>query len=286
MVKKVLRYKIDLIPVAIVIAVVSIQLSAVVWHWPWYSIPLILLLIRHVSLTEHNHAHLGIFASNTLNEVFGWLCFLSNGIPLEFYRVHHVKNHHRYNQLFNDLEKDWSSTFGFRGCHFPDQPVSKAYYVLTFPVITTASCLIHLLRSPGSKSLKRFTASLAVIVFISIGLCLVNWTGFIMFLFVPWTVVIFAHGFNNYNQHIGCSLDDPYNSANESLSVFGKAIWLNIGYHIEHHMKPSLHWSKLPNLHRQIRPLIPSERLYKKIRNRRERHPVKEMAERINQQEC
>jgi fatty acid desaturase len=92
-----------------------------------------------------------------------------------------------------------------------------------------------------------------------------NWSGFLLFFLVPWLVVVFGHGFNNYDQHKGCSLDTPYNSANDRLSIFGKTIWLNIGYHIEHHMKPNLHWSQLPDLHQQIRQLIPPERLHRKI---------------------
>jgi beta-carotene hydroxylase len=259
--KRIFTYRIDFIPVAMVAGILLAQSSAVIWHWPWYSVALILLLIRHVSLVEHNHAHLSIFRLNALNEVFGWFCFLSNGIPLEFYRIHHVKNHHRYNQRFNKLEKDWSSTFGFRGTRFPDVPISKTYYVLTFPIITISSSLIYLLRSPGSKHLKRFIASVLVITFSGIALCLVNRSGFVLFFLVPWLAVIFGHGFNNYDQHKGCSMADRYNSANESLSFFGRVIWFNIGYHVEHHIRPSLHWSKLPDLHHQILQFIPPERL-------------------------
>lgn len=260
--ENVLRYRIDLISVFLVLVVVFIQTFAVVSHWPWYTVFLVLLLIRYVSLVEHNHSHLAIFRPNVLNEILGWLCFLSNGIPLEFYRIHHVKNHHKYNQRFDPPEEDWSSTFGFQGTHFPDVPIGKIYYVLTFPTITICSCLIDLLRSPGSRQLKRFMVSFLIVTAISITLCAINYVGFLLFFFVPWIVVIFAHGFNNYDQHNGCSMTDPVNAANESLSFMGGSFWLNIGYHIEHHIKPSLHWSELPSFHRELAHLIPHERLY------------------------
>lgn len=260
---KILRHNIDLISIVSALGILLLQLLALFRHWPWYSALLILILLRHVSLIQHNHAHLSIFRLTALNEVLGWVCFLSNGIPLEFYRIHHVKNHHRYNQQFNHPSEDWSSTFGFRGTHFPDQPIGMFYYVITFPIITICSSLIYLLRSPGSRSLKRFTASVLIITIISVILCSTNWEGFIIFFFVPWLVIFFAHGYNNYVQHSGCSMTDPYNSANEGGAILGGRFWFNIGYHIEHHINPSLHWSELPRFHKEIRQLIPPERYAK-----------------------
>ncbi|HEV2852180.1 MAG TPA: fatty acid desaturase [Thermoanaerobaculia bacterium] len=33
----------------------------------------------------------------------------------------------------------------------------------------------------------------------------------------------------------------------------------NSGYHTAHHVKPGLHWSRLPEFHRQLRDRIPAE---------------------------
>lgn len=256
-----MRYRIDLISAGTVLAVVAVQLVAVLDHWPWYTLAGIILGLRYVSLVEHNHAHTGIFHLSPINEAFGWLCFLSNGIPLEFYRVHHVQNHHALNQRFDEGGTDWSSTFGFQGTRFPDLPIGKFYYVCTFPFITIASCLIALLRAPGSRALKRFTRSMLVVLVASIGLGVVNLNGFLLFFVIPWLICVFAHGFHNYDHHTGCSMTDPYNSANESLSIPYRLLGFNIGYHIEHHLRPSLHWSQLPDYHAQVRSLIPPERL-------------------------
>jgi fatty acid desaturase len=40
------------------------------------------------------------------------------------------------------------------------------------------------------------------------------------------------------------------------VSSYGKlynAIWFNNGYHAEHHYKPKVHWTKMDQLHEQIR---------------------------------
>lgn len=255
-----MRYPIDLLSVGLVLTVFSAQIAALVLDWPWYTLIPIVIGLRYVSLVEHNHSHVGIFRWDFLNELFGWLCFTSNGIPLEFYREHHVRNHHQYSQRFDSQATDWSSTFGFEGTRFPDVPVSKLYYVLTFPILTIATSVISLLRAPGSLALKRFVVSFIVVSMAAGYLIWINPLGFLLFFVLSWTIVTLGHGFNNYDHHAGCTMEDDYNSANESLSLFDRKLGFNIGYHIEHHMKPGLHWSQLPVYHEEIRPQIGEER--------------------------
>src|SRR5262245_1317835 len=130
---RILRYPIDAVSVVAVLLGLSVQCTAYFQGWHWLAAFPLLLLVRHVHLVEHNHCHIPIFHQRMLNEILGWLCFLSNGIPLEFYELHHVHNHHRYNQRFDASKQDWSSLFGFTGTRIPDRPVHRGYYILTFP---------------------------------------------------------------------------------------------------------------------------------------------------------
>src|SRR2546421_7494796 len=132
---RLIRYPIDIVSVGVVLCALSLQVIALVRDWPWYLIFPIFFLLREVNLIEHNHMHLSIFRSRFLNTLLGWMCHLSGGVPLDSYRLHHVTNHHRYNNRFGAGGRDWSSLFGFRGTRFPDTPVSKAYYVLSVPFL-------------------------------------------------------------------------------------------------------------------------------------------------------
>ena len=140
-----MRYRVDAVSVTTVFAVLAAQVCGLVMNWLSYIVLVYLLVVRHVNLVEHNHAHVPIFYSAFLNELLGWMCFLSNGVPLEFSRIHHVRNHHRYNQRFGSSEQDWSSLYGFHRTHFPDKPIGLVYYVLTFPAITVCHCLLTIL---------------------------------------------------------------------------------------------------------------------------------------------
>src|SRR5260370_28013711 len=152
-----------MLSVAAVVAVLGLQIVAVVRHWLWYTALLIIFLLRYVNLVEHNHVHLRIFRQAALNEFLGWMCFLSNGVPLEFYEIHHVRNHHRFNQRFDKHEQDWSSLYGFSGTCFPEKPIGLFYYILTFPVLTVCHCLLAILRKPGSRIFLRFARSIPVV---------------------------------------------------------------------------------------------------------------------------
>ena len=153
---RIIRYPIDIISVLVVLSTLSPQLIALVLYWPWYAVIPILLMLRQVSLVEHNHAHLTIFPTRFPNTLLGWLCHLSSGVPLDTYRVHHVMSHHRYNNRFNSSGRDWSSIFGFRGARLPDRPVGKAYCVASFPFIAHGETLLWFLRSATSKLARGF----------------------------------------------------------------------------------------------------------------------------------
>jgi len=258
---RILRKPIDIISVFTILLVLAVQITAVTMGWPWYTFLFVLILLRYVNLVEHNLAHNRIFYQSYLNELLGWMCYQSNGVPLEFYEIQHVKNHHKFNQLFNETEKDWSSLYGFRGTKYPDIPISKAYYVLSFPILAICHSLLEIVRNPGSKMFRRFIRSTIIIVISSTILILVNPTAFLFFFIIPWGIVGFALGDNSYGHHINCKMTNEFDSSNADLNFFNRLLGFNIGYHVSHHIKPSLHWSRLPEHHAEIMEKIPPENI-------------------------
>jgi len=256
---RVLRYRIDIFSIVAVLLALGVQLTAIWMALPWYTVFLILLLVRQVNLVEHNHAHLNIFYNKFLNETLGFICFLSNGTPYQFYTVHHVQNHHAYNQRFDDTEQDWSSMFGFSTSRYPDQPVGQLYYFLSFPIITICHSLIYILRRPDSPIFKRFVRTMVVFSICCAALIAINPMGFVFFFVLPWIVVSFGLGDNNYNHHHGCKMTNEYDSSNVFVTVPYRWLGFHIGYHVAHHIKPDLHWSKLPEYHESIKSNIPTE---------------------------
>ena len=247
-----IRYPIDTVSIFIVVSTLTLQLAALAYHWPFYLVVPILILLRQVSLVEHNHAHLKIFTARFPNTVLGWLCHLSCGVALDTYRVHHVLNHHRFNNRFDSSGRDWSSLFGFQGTRLADRPVSKIYYVLSFPFIAHGETLIWFLRTPRARLTRGFLASMTVVGITSAILAWANPLGFLIFFLGPWVIVLFGMGYNNYDHHRDCRMTNGQDSANNFLGFYYTRLSFNEGYHVAHHLKPSLHWSKLPAYHRAM----------------------------------
>jgi fatty acid desaturase len=79
---------------------------------------------------------------------------------------------------------------------------------------------------------------------------------YVMTLLIPaffalWTIMLF-----NYDQHVHT---DPWSKHNHSRSWDGKLLnflLFNNGLHSAHHENPGVHWSKLPEVHAAVAPLI------------------------------
>ena len=73
--------------------------------------------------------------------------------------------------------------------------------------------------------------------------------GFLIFFVVPWIVILFGMANNNYDHHQGCKMTNAYDSANNFTTFYYTTLSFNVGYHVAHHLNPSLHWSLLPRYH-------------------------------------
>ena len=240
-----LRYRIDLVSIALVVGVLALQAVALIVPLPWLTVVPIIVGVRWIHLVEHNHAHLSITRKRSIDEALGWIMFLSGGVPLEAYRIFHVQTHHRY----TNKSADWTSPFAYEGAHFPDRPVNFVYYTLTYSLIALCQFTVSVLRRPNSTANRRFFASLAVVGAASVALAYLDAARFLVFFCLPWLVIYLGAPVANWFQHVGCDDRAPETCANVNLSVLCGRFGFNIGYHSAHHMRPALHWSKLAAYH-------------------------------------
>lgn len=256
----IVRYKVDFISIAVVMATVSLQFFAYLQGtgW-WFMLPLVLLGVRQLHLIEHNHVHLSIFRQKFLNETIGYLFYLSNGVAVEVYDLHHVRNHHRYSQQWDGTNNDWSSTFGFKDTKYPHKPVSRWYYSVTFPLLALMHTLIEFLRNPGTPIFWSFLRSNVVFFAANAVMIYFNPLSWLLFFGLPILLVWGSLGNNNYTHHAGCDMETPHSSANVNLRFLYRHFGFNIGYHVAHHLKPTLHWSQLPKFHATHENQIPEK---------------------------
>jgi fatty acid desaturase len=204
-----------------------------------------------VGVNFHNHCHRPIFKHKFLNRWFGRLWTFSGGWPALFWRHAHVTVHH--NNLLHDC--DWTlpkkkadgsfeSMFIYCALHWPFR---YAYHL--YKDIQNGGGLLRP-KSKAYKELVIFLVLWSIPFFIDPVMALWLWV------LPQWigNAVVMAGGM--YAQHAGCvqkTDDHPVNHSNTYLSKFFNMSMFEIGYHIEHHDYPYVHWTELPKLHEYLK---------------------------------
>ena len=82
-------------------------------------------------------------------------------------------------------------------------------------------------------------------------LVIIDWRATLLFLVMPWLAAQIMLVGVNLLQHQDCDTNSEFD---HSRNVTGRVInflLLNNGYHTAHHLRPSMHWSLLPDFHRR-----------------------------------
>lgn len=248
-----LRHIEDLRSLGFLIATLS--LLALAWSgWftgPWIiaaSIPLCFICC----IIAHNHMHHPTFRGRMWNSVFQLLLMFGIGQPPTGIITAHNERHHGH----PDGEEDFVRTnlVGFR---------SNALNLLAFPFVSIATMFRE---KPGDLKRWRKTrprlfrqALLERIVFWStiIPALVMDWKSTLLYLGLPWISAQLMLIGVNLLQHQDCDMGSEYDHSRNVTGRFANWFLLNNGFHTAHHLRPSMHWSRLPDYHeKHIRPRI------------------------------
>src|SRR5687768_5889251 len=107
---------------------------------------------------------------------------------------------------------------------------------------------------------KRLRFQRLVIAVILGSLMVLDWRSSILYLGIPWLFSQWCIVTINLFQHQDCEEDSVFNHSRNITSRFSNWFLLNNGFHTAHHLKPNLHWSLLPEFHRQyVEPKMRSD---------------------------
>jgi len=225
-------------------------------HLPLWAL-VILGLLYSISISwningiAHNFIHNPFFAWKPANRAFSWILSVTMGFSQQFYELvhnrHHQGNSDRPDETGNTV--DWLSIY--RHGHDGEAESAWSYTFLGF--FRDDPKLIF-------REIKRrnaFNARWGVFEIASwVGLCILgfilNWR--FMCFYLPF--YYFGHCLsylNGYFLHYGGNPDVPLAWGVSSYHKLYNWIWFYNGYHAEHHFKPRQHWTKMVDLHNQIR---------------------------------
>jgi fatty acid desaturase len=172
------------------------------------------------------------------------------GVPHVLYHHYHMNHHFGDNDTKgpDGSTKDWSSIYRYGK---EDQPESFWKYIIisffrvdVIPVVKVAARHHDLPQlAVESLALAAFWAVMAV----------VNWKYFVFFYlpsyYLGW-VLSYAEG---YLEHYRAQPGNQYANSVSSYNRLYNFLWFNNGYHQEHHWDPKRHWTRMRELHEQIK---------------------------------
>lgn len=197
------------------------------------------LLVFQISLVNHNHRHQPVFSSRSLNRILDFMISIILLAPSTRLHAIHVLNHHSEFKTKND----WSS---YKNISDSLQGFKRLRHYL---VVTTESVVRHRksLMLPVELKVKLIQERIFLVLY-SLVVLYLSPLGF--FLLVPSALLgLYLLVIANFANHDRCELDSDYNHSRNFLASVENWFFCNNGYHTGHHMRPTMHWSELPQFH-------------------------------------
>jgi fatty acid desaturase len=226
--------------------------------WPWPAMVALGLFMVFLNCTNyqcvaHNFLHNPFFRSRFANALFSIINSVSLGLPQTLYKYHHL-NHHRFN---NDLPvgsdqppNDWSSTYRYGRPRGSEESIWR--YALLGPLRTD---LVGLYREAARKRQTTLVWwEAAAMTAYTVGLFVADWQYTLVFVIPVWYLGQSAALAENFLEHHHAV---PGNRMTDSVSCYGRLynfLWFNNGYHQEHHCKPQVHWTRIPEVRGEMLP--------------------------------
>ena len=202
------------------------------------------------AVITHNTVHCPMFHSRRLNRLMQVVLTQTYGHPVSTFVPGHNLSHHK----FVETEKDVMRTTKMRSNW------NIINVLLFFPTVVPAILKNDAIFAKGMKSKKpewhkQLMLEAAVLALISVALLVADPFKFLAVWLVPHMIASWGIITVNYLQHDGCDMNHRANHSRNFTGRFFNWWTVNNGYHGMHHVEPNMHWSLLPEAHReQIAP--------------------------------
>jgi beta-carotene hydroxylase len=197
----------------------------------------------------HNHHHLTTFRRPLLNRAFEVVMFLQLGMLPYVYTLHHNLGHHRhYLDQRVDSNRWRRRSGGTMGSWEFACVLALNIYPTAYRIGRTHPALFGRFR--------RMALVCTAVVGVLVGIDPVN-ALLVFVLPLPFALLLQAQA--THYQHAGLDAQDPWRASRSATARYYNIRTFNLGYHTAHHLRPSLHWSRLPAFHAAIADAIPRE---------------------------
>lgn len=209
----------------------------------WAAFPLFSVLgLIHFSIA-HNHIHQPIFRNSWLNRGLDIILSILVLDPLSNLRCLHIHNHHMYSETAHDVMHSKIVPERWRRLNMLTYPLYAALNVRRERKFLWGSM-------PGLVQSKK-AELVAIYAFLLLNMVFAGWHIVLNYYILPSLAARWLLALTNLVQHDGCDAHDRYNAARNFTHPLFNWFFFNSGFHMAHHLRSGLHWSRLPDFHYQ-----------------------------------
>ncbi len=217
--------------------------------WLWLALAAVYLYLNNVTykgpfgLMLHCSSHRPLFKTkySALNLIIPWVLAPFFGQSPETYFAHHVGMHH----VENNMEDDESSTMPYQR----DSGGAFTRYFFTFLFTGIYTLVLYHFQKRSKKLAWRTVRGELLFIAFCTALCFVSWSATLVVFILPFLAFRLVAMAGNWVQHTFICPEQPANDYRNSITCinvkFNHKCW-NDGYHISHHINPTLHWTEHP----------------------------------------
>jgi fatty acid desaturase len=248
----------DVVPIAMALA----HFAFVFWlvtafhslSW-WAIVPLALLyavsLSWSINSISHNQIHNPYFTHKGMNRAFDLLLSVTIGFSQTMYRDIHNR-HHRGNSDRPDAKGETVDPLSIYRYGHNGEPEALWRYVFLSAFRDEPKSYYEDMKRKHPDDARWAKVEIYVTMAAYIALAFYDWHA--VLLLVPfWYLGQSLSSLNGYYEHLGGNPDLPIAWGVSSYSKLYNLIWMNNGYHAEHHYRPKMHWTKVKAFHKEIK---------------------------------
>lgn len=253
------KYSADKKPVFIILLFTLIDIAAyfylesiwlLVLYWLIMMIPKGL-----ISAWNHHHQHSHVFKSNAFNRILEFFYALHTGVSTNLWVLHHNLGHHRN---FLDQTKDESRWKRDNGS-------TMGMLEYTLKVALTAYPRGYQVGKKYPKLQKQFIVYGLITFALLTALTAYNPVNAFFIFILPMICSLLYTAWATYGHHTGLNTEDQFSGSHNITDKWFNILTGNLGFHTAHHFKQGVHWSKLPELHENIKHKIPDTCIRKSV---------------------